>query len=143
MRAQHPIYGRMLQPEEAARGLREAGARMTAQRWAVLEILSGNRTHPPAEDIVLRVQEKLGCVAPATIYNTLETLAELGFVRRIDWLEQRAHFDPDTSEHQHVICSKCRRIWDVAAMDPPPDLPDQFEVSDIIIQGKCKDCAPD
>lgn len=116
---------------------------MTAQRRAVLEILSGNRTHPAAEEIVERVQERLGCVAPATIYNTLETLEELGFVRRIDGLEQRAHFDPDTSEHQHAICSKCRRVWDVAAMTPPPDLPSGFRTTDILVQGTCKDCAPD
>lgn len=135
------VYGAMLKPDEAERRLREQGARMTAQRLAVLEILSGNRTHPTADEIVADVRDRLGCVAPATIYNTLETLEELGFVRRIDGLEQRAHFDPDTSEHQHAICLECKRVWDVEQMEVPDDLPEDFEVLDILVQGTCGQCA--
>ncbi len=131
----------MLLPEEAARILKETGARMTAQRRAVLEILSGNRTHPTAEQILRQVEERLGCVAPATVYNTLETLERMGFVRRIDGLEQRAHFDPDTSVHQHAICSRCRRVWDVAEIDPPADLPKGFRAKEIIVQGTCEHCS--
>lgn len=135
------VYGTMLKPDEAERRLREQGARMTAQRLAVLEILSGNRTHPTADEIVADVRDRLGCVAPATIYNTLETLEELGFVRRIDGLEPRAHFDPDTSEHQHAICLRCKRVWDVEQMEAPDDLPEGFEVTDILVQGTCGQCA--
>lgn len=114
---------------------------MTAQRLAVLDILSGNRTHPTAEGIVSEVEKRLGCVAPATIYNTLDALEELGFVRRIEGLEHKAHFDPDTSDHQHAICLKCKRVWDVEPVAPPSSLPQKFEVRDIIIQGVCSKCA--
>ncbi len=61
------VYGSMLSPREAERRLREAGARMTAQRHAVLEILAGNRTHPTAEEIIAMVRDKLGCVSTATV----------------------------------------------------------------------------
>ncbi len=131
----------MLDPGDAERRLCEQGARMTAQRRAVLSILHGNRTHPTADEIVSEVRNRLGCVAPATIYNTLEALEDLGFVRRIDGLEQRAHFDPDTSVHQHAICSRCRRVWDVAPIADPPDLPDGFRITSIQIQGTCAECA--
>lgn len=141
MAAQIQSYGTMLSPEEAERSLREHGARMTAQRRAVLNILHGNRTHPTADEVVGEVRDRLGCVAPATIYNTLQTLEELGFVRRINGLEQRAHFDPDTSEHEHAICVKCHRVWDVASIAAPADLPEGFEVSEILVQGVCKTCA--
>jgi len=137
------FYDTMLSPEEAERRLRSMGARMTAQRRAVLTVLSGNRSHPAAEEIVSEVRRRIGCVAPATIYNTLDTLEELGFVRRLDGLEGRAHFDPDTSEHEHAICVKCRRVWDVGSIDAPSDLPRQFRVSDILIRGICADCAHD
>ena len=115
--------------------------RMTPQRHAVLDILSGNRTHPTADDIVAEVRNRLGCVAPATIYNTLGSLEELGFVRRIDGLEQRAHFDPDTSDHQHAVCLKCKKIWDLEPTHAPGDLPGGFVVLDIIVQGICERCA--
>jgi len=133
-------YGSMLAPEEALRKLSERGARMTAQRRAVLDILSGNNAHPTADEIVALVRRRLGCVSSATIYNTLDTLEEMGFVRRIDGLEQRAHFDPDTSVHQHAVCTKCRRVWDVAPMSCPDDLPEGFGVTDIIVQGVCSKC---
>lgn len=133
-------YGSMLNPVEAARRLQESGARMTAQRRAVLDILHDNRTHPTAEEIELQVRKRLGCVASATVYNTLEVLQELGFVRRIDGLEGRAHFDPDTSDHQHAICSGCKRVWDVGPMEVPSQLPDGFNISDIVIQGMCAEC---
>jgi len=141
MTTRRSAYGAMLQPDEAELRLHKAGARMTAQRRAVLEILSGNRTHPAAEDIVAEVRKRIGCVAPATIYNTLDTLEEMGFVRRIEGLEHRAHFDPDTSDHEHAICVKCKRVWDVGKIEAPEDLPDQFQVSDILVQGICGECA--
>lgn len=137
------MYGTMLSPEAAAAKLKKAGSRMTAQRKAVLDILYDNRTHPTAEALISQVQEKLGFVSIATIYNTLESLVELGFVRRINGLEQRARFDPDTSDHGHAICRKCKKVWDVDSPSTLPDLPDNFQVEDILIQGVCVDCAND
>ena len=114
---------------------------MTAQRRAVLEILKDNRTHPTAEALIEQVRGKLGCVAPATIYNTLQALETLGFVRRIDGLENKAHFDPDTSPHQHAICSNCKWIWDVSSMSLPKDMPAGFLLKDILFLGTCSMCA--
>lgn len=138
----HERYGRMLQTEEAGRCLQEQGSRMTAQRRAVLQVLSGNRTHPTADEIATEVRTRLGCLAPATIYNTLDSLEELGFIRRLEGLEARTHFDPDTSDHQHAICSKCKRVWDIAPLPESEDLPEGFKTTDILIQGICRDCFP-
>lgn len=130
--------GKMICFEEAMSRLREGGARITAQRRAVLDFLEGNRNHPSADDIVIRVQQKLGDVSPATIYNTLESLLEYGLIRRIDGLEQKAHFDPDTSPHEHAICRKCKRIFDVHV--DPISIPG-FSVHDITIHGTCDKCS--
>ncbi len=62
-------------------------------------------------------------------------------MRRIDGLEARAHFDPDTSLHQHVICDVCKKVWDIAPGFAPPDLPDGFTAKNIMIQGICEDCS--
>ncbi len=137
----YKTYGAMLDVELATARLKESGARMTAQRRAVLEILRGNRTHPTAEALIDQVRDRLGCVAPATIYNTLQALETLGFVRRIDGLEQRAHFDPDTSPHQHAICSSCKWVWDVSEIDLPADMPAGFLMKDILLLGMCAKCA--
>lgn len=131
----------MLDPDLAAEELKSSGARMTAQRKAVIDILSGNRSHPTADCIISQVRERLGCVSSATIYNTLDELYELGIIRRIDGLEQRSHFDPDTSIHHHAVCLKCKCVWDVSPVCYPPDLPEGFEVNDILYQGFCARCA--
>jgi Fur family peroxide stress response transcriptional regulator len=75
------------------------------------------------------------------VYNTLELLEEMGFVRRIDGLEGCAHFDPDTSRHRHAICVKCRQVWDVDPVELPDNLPDGFAVTGVLIQGTCSGCA--
>jgi Fur family peroxide stress response transcriptional regulator len=133
-------YGEMLDPDLACSRLKESGARMTAQRRAVIEILWNNRTHPTAEALISQVEARLGCVSPATVYNTLEALEDLGFVRRIDGLDSRAHFDPDTSEHQHAICRQCRKVWDITYTQEPEGLPDGFRVEEVLAQGMCPDC---
>lgn len=137
------VYGGMLSPEEAENRLRENGAHMTAQRKSVLDVLAGNRSHPTVEAIVSAVRDKLGYVSPATIYNTLDALERLGFVRRIEGLEDKAHFDPDTSDHQHAICRNCGRVWDVDTFAEPIGLPDGFIIQNILIQGTCAECASD
>lgn len=133
-------YGKMLDVELAAKSLKASGARMTAQRMAVLNVLADNKAHPTADEIIAQVRKNLGCVSNATIYNTLEALENLGFVRKIEGLEQCAHFDPDTSQHNHVICMKCRRVWDIDEIMLPDNLPADFRVNDVLIQGTCKEC---
>ncbi|MHB0999918.1 MAG: Fur family transcriptional regulator [Armatimonadota bacterium] len=140
MNTEIEAHGSMLEPGQAVTMLKKCGARMTAQRYAVLDILHDNRTHPTAEMVIEQVRERLGCVSTATVYNTLETLEELGLIRRIDGLEQKAHFDPDTSNHQHALCRECRKVWDVERIDAINGLPDNFTVEDILIQGICTDC---
>lgn len=129
--------GGMISRDVAASLLRETGLRMTAQRNAVLELLEGNRSHPTADAIITKVQERLGYVSAATIYNTLESLEELGLIRRIDGLEAKAHFDPDTSYHHHAICSSCKRVFDV---DLGETRVPNFTVDNIVIHGLCDEC---
>lgn len=127
----------MLQKAAASEQLRGSGARMTAQRLAVLDALEANRTHPAAETIIDLVHQRLGHVSPATIYNTLESLESLGLVRRLNGLEPRARFDPDTTDHQHAICKCCGRVWDIQV--PDPEIPG-FCVEDVVVRGICEQC---
>ena len=134
-------YGQMLTPEEAERRLREQGSRMTAPRRALIQLLAGNGGHPTAEDLTTRVRAHLGKIPAATVYNVLDALESAGLVRRVAGLEPRAHFDPDTSPHEHALCTHCRQVWDVPAPALPSHLPEGFLVSDILIQGVCRPCS--
>jgi Fur family transcriptional regulator, peroxide stress response regulator len=133
-----------LVPDVAEGMLRAAGVRMTPQRRVVLQILDGNRTHPTAAAIVEEARKRLGCVSVATIYNTLETLVEMGLVRRLDVMESSVHFDPDTAKHHHFVCRRCHRVLDLPA-GSALDLgsPDGHLVEDIILKGICAECGSD
>ncbi len=81
----------------------------------------------------------------ATVYNTLETLAQHGKVREITIDPEKKHFDPNTERHHHLICSKCKTIADIY-MDFALEIPDKelqgFEVSGSHVEfyGLCPKC---
>jgi Fur family transcriptional regulator, peroxide stress response regulator len=140
MKVEHVARGSVLDPDAAEALIKQSGHRMTAQRRAVIDILHNNRSHPDAEEIIAQVRSRLGCVSQGTIYNTLETLEKMGVVRRVEGLERQAHFDPDTSDHQHAICRKCGHVWDVDSPLAHMNLPDEFVVESILVRGLCRNC---
>ncbi len=92
---------------------REKGLRLTPQRLAILEFLEGNVDHPTAEDIFHAVKMKYPMISLATIYNTIQALKELGNLQEITIDPERKHYDPNTSPHHHIVCTRCNRIGDV------------------------------
>ncbi len=58
--------------------------------------------HPTAEELYQIVNEKDGGLSRATVYNTLNALADAGLVRRMPCDNGLFRFDADLSEHIHV-----------------------------------------
>ena len=126
---------------------RERKFRITPQRLAILRILENNREHPAADDIYRRVLEEYPSTSFTTVYNTLETLVELGQVREVTIDSKRKHYDPDTCRHHHAICVKCGRIMDVTlpedeSMRSSPSTVGKFSVRDyeVHLHGICSEC---
>ncbi len=92
---------------------RQKGLRLTPQRIAVIEYLYGNTSHPSAEDIFTDIKRTYPTISYATVYNTLIALKGIGGVVELRIDSERRHYDPDTSEHHHVICTRCKKIVDV------------------------------
>lgn len=132
---------KMLNINTASKALKKAGARMTAQRYSVLEILENNTSHPTVEEIVDQVKKKIGHVSIATIYNTLDVLEHHGLVRKIDGLEAKSHYDPNTSNHHHAICKNCKKVFDVFFKFPESNTLQNFKINEIVFQGLCNKCA--
>lgn len=117
------------------------------QRELVLKTLQENVVHPTAEYIhdVMKISD---CkVSLATLYRNLNQLADAGIIKRIDGLETSAHFDHNTHEHYHFICTKCKMVFDVSS-DVAPDLIKNAEAEtgfliqrhDVVFHGLCKKC---
>lgn len=49
----------------------------------------------------------------ATVYKTLETLAEHNLISKLNAHHDLARFDGITAPHHHMICIECKKIVDV------------------------------
>lgn len=121
------------------------GLKLTPQRLAILEYLDGNKAHPSAEDIYDVVRKKYPMMSFATVYKTLETLKQKGSIQELTIDSERRRYDPDTTQHHHLICVKCKKVLDIHT-DLPVHIPDeakeQFEVTGNHIEfyGICSVC---
>jgi Fur family peroxide stress response transcriptional regulator len=95
---------------EKYRGL---GFKLTPQRIAILDFLTGNLSHPSADDVYRAVRRRFPTMSFATVYNTLETLKGRGLVQELTGDPVKKRFDPNPRPHHHLICTRCRRIVDV------------------------------
>jgi len=117
----------------------------TPQRLAILDYLSGNTSHPSAEDIYRAVSKTHRSMSFATVYNTLNTLANTGALRELTIDPTRKRYDPDTSRHHHLICVLCGTIVDVPegiAVDLPEQLAQDFTLlgNHVEFYGHCSRC---
>ncbi|MBA3327212.1 MAG: transcriptional repressor [Solirubrobacterales bacterium] len=86
--------------------LRGAGLRTSAGRTAVVDMLGRQSCLVTAQDIADRLRDEGSPGSTATIYRALETLHELGLVRRFDSGEGVARYepvDPSGDHHHHVV----------------------------------------
>jgi len=92
---------------------RELGFKLTPQRIAILDYLKNNTEHPSAEDVYRSVLKKYPTISFATVYSTLETIRKKGGLLELTIDPAKKRFDPDTSPHHHLMCTKCKRIVDI------------------------------
>lgn len=117
------------------------------QRELILETLKENVVHPTAEYLYEKVREKDKNISLATLYRNLNKLAQMKLIRKIDGLENSAHFDHNIHEHYHFICDKCGKVFDVDC-DIAPETFKQIENNkgclikghDITFHGLCSEC---
>ncbi|MDY6872814.1 MAG: Fur family transcriptional regulator [Chloroflexota bacterium] len=94
--------------------LKQAGLRVTPQRQAICAYLAGNDEHPTAAMIYEALKEDMPSLSLMTVYNTLNTLAELGAIQVIGQVgDDTVHYDPDTEPHVNVVCVSCQKIIDM------------------------------
>lgn len=94
--------------------LKQAGLRITPQRRAICAYLVENDTHPTAAMIYDALKAEMPSLSLMTVYNTLNTLADLGAIHVIGQAgDDTVHYDADTEPHINVICINCQKIIDV------------------------------
>ena len=117
------------------------------QRELILKTLKENCIHPTAEQLYELIRREEPTVSLATVYRNLNLLAENGMVKKIEGLDGTAHFDHQTFDHYHFICTKCNRVFDIPcdiASDLAQDVESRtgFRIAsyDVSFRGTCKSC---
>jgi Fur family ferric uptake transcriptional regulator len=94
--------------------LEGAGFRLTAPRRAVAHLVADQPGHFTSASLVEGARARRLGVGRATIFRTIDVLAEVGMIERIDLPSgEHAYLACEPTHHHHVICSSCGRSRDI------------------------------
>lgn len=99
--------------QEITKFLKENGYKVTPQRLAVFNVLKNTKEHPSADSIYAKLQPMYPTMSLATVYKSLEVFKALGIVQELNVGEGSFRYDYNTSQHPHIICTKCGRVDDI------------------------------
>jgi Fur family ferric uptake transcriptional regulator len=136
-------------PETAAAALQEAGVRITPQRLAIAEALMNGRKQMSANELFDRVRRKHPYIGRATVFRSLDMLAEAGVAQRI---ERQGHVSAyvwcEPGHHHHLVCSRCGRVEELTEEMVEPLIANiakrrRFQVNHATLDfyGVCRICA--
>ncbi len=133
--------------ENLIESLRKKGLKITPQRLAIVRVLKDNTSHPSAEEIYHKVRKDHPTISLATVYQTLETLENVGGITVLKFDRRKTRYDPDLSPHHHMVCTRCHKITDVhhdysMTLRLPPSLTNRFQINgfNVVFYGICAEC---
>ncbi len=94
--------------------LRDNSYKLTPQRQTILRTFLKNvDRHLSAEDVYVLVKNQYPDIGLATVYRTLDLLAELGILQKNDFGDGRSRYEfnrEDEHHHHHLICLRCGNV---------------------------------
>jgi Fur family ferric uptake transcriptional regulator len=127
--------------------LRQRGIQVTAQRLAVLRVVS-RHPHITADAVAESVRNEIGAISLQSVYDALAVLVAEGLIRRIQPAGSPARFENRVGDnHHHLICRTCGRTVDVdCAVGSAPCLTAadargyEIDEAEVVYWGRCPDC---
>ena len=83
------------------------------QREAIKNFLMNRNDHPTADTIYTCLREEYPNISLGTVYRNLSLLEEIGEISKISVGSGADHYDGDTTQHQHFICTHCNQVYDI------------------------------
>lgn len=105
----------MVASESIVHAFAGAGYRLTAPRRALARLIASRSGHFTAEELLADANRGHHGLGRATIFRSLDVLAELGAVERLD-LPSGGHafVACEPAHHHHVVCASCGRSTEVS-----------------------------
>jgi Fur family transcriptional regulator, ferric uptake regulator len=129
--------------------LKEAKNRITPERFEVMEAAIDYSGHFGADDLFISMKNRKLCISRATVYNTLELLAQCGLLVKRNFGENLNRYECTfkKNKHEHIVCVKCGKIVEFsnpALVDLINEISEKtgFEITDYYfnVYGKCDVC---
>jgi Fur family ferric uptake transcriptional regulator len=96
--------------------LRGHGARWTAPRRAVVDLLSQTKKHMSAKEVYASLHRMYPGMGLTTVYRTLDLLVRMGLLNRLSFGTGESRYEFKSGEkdahHHHLICVNCGKIVD-------------------------------
>ncbi|GIV78376.1 transcriptional repressor [Litorilinea aerophila] len=138
----------MTQANRFLNALKQAGYRITPQRRIICEYLAQTHSHPTPYQVYEELSREHPDISRATVYNTLNTLQELGVIVEIGFGAGHSHYETNPAPHINLICLRCHKIIDYEG--PLPALGDEewmaretgFQpvAAKVEVVGFCREC---
>lgn len=87
--------------------------RNTVQRELVLNAVRSLKNHATADEIYSLIIKNHPTIGKGTVYRNLNILAEEGEIRKVEIPGGPDCFDHNCTQHYHVRCINCGRVFDV------------------------------
>ncbi len=122
--------------------------RQTKQRIAILEAMRSNSLdHPSAAEVYSSIRKSFPKISLGTIYRNLNFLCSKGEILKIEIPNAPDRYDHRISEHSHIFCSKCGRLFDIPGEFSVLDFAEKVERGGFILhsltvtaRGVCSEC---
>lgn len=117
------------------------------QREKILECVLNSCNHPTAEMIYEQVKKDIPSISLGTVYRNLNTLNELGKIKKISIPNYGDRFDKTITNHCHIHCIKCNKTEDISVtndMTVYENIEKETKYHlinyDLVFEGICNDC---
>jgi len=92
--------------------LERRGLKLTTERRALFDEVFARHEHVEADELLVRLRAKHKKISRATIYRTLELLADSGIVGKLRIGEAGYRYERLRAgdHHDHLICRECGRV---------------------------------
>lgn len=132
-----------LTTEEIQAKLLAAGVQPTLQRIAICKYVLCEADHPTAEQVKEWAEKNLEKISQATVYNTLNTLVDVGLLRVFKFPHsEKVIYDNNVHDHYHFLDENSGHLYDIEPKDVSVEMevPAKFVVNsmEIVLKGQLK-----
>jgi Fur family peroxide stress response transcriptional regulator len=121
--------------------------RHTQQLKVVWDAVKNETSHPTADQVYAKVRRAMPNISLGTVYRNLQKLVGEKKLKVLT-LGRTQRFDPMVDRHDHFICEKCNRVYDIVVKSGEKAMPaalarQGFKATShqLSLYGTCKNCA--